>query len=143
MGGAVPRFYFLVDVKRSKGYSYSLMTYIPVLILMAAGLVIGGVILVISYLLGAGVPNRRKNQPFECGVPGIGAEKHRFSVRFYLVAILFLLFDVEAIFFFPWAVVYKKYLTINSFILWEMGVFVAILLIGYYYVLRKGALEWE
>ena len=53
------------------------------------------------------------------------------------------IFDVEAIFFFPWAVVYKKYLTINSFILVEMGVFLAILLVGYYYVLRKGALEWE
>ena len=76
-------------------------------------------------------------------MPGTGNSGHRFSVRFYLVAILFLLFDVEAIFFFPWAVVFKKYLSINSFILVEMGFFVAILLIGYYYILRKGALEWE
>jgi NADH-quinone oxidoreductase subunit A len=88
-------------------------------------------------------PNRKRATPFECGVPGTGSAHARHSVRFYLVAILFLLFDVEGIFFFPWAVVYKKYLTINSFILLEMGFFVGILLVGYVYVLRKGALEWE
>lgn len=119
------------------------MTYIPVLIFMSVGLAIGGVILLLTSLIGVGFPNRKKDMPFECGVPPIGDARHRFSVRFYLVAILFLLFDVEAIFFIPWAVVFKKYLSINSFILIEMGVFAAILLIGYIYVLRKGALEWE
>ncbi len=119
------------------------MTYIPVLILMAAGLFIGAAILVLSYFLGPRIPHPRKNTPFECGVPPVGDARHRFSVRFYLVAILFLLFDVEAIFFFPWAVVYRKYLSINSFILVEMAFFVAILLVGYFYVLRKGALEWD
>jgi NADH-quinone oxidoreductase subunit A len=119
------------------------MGYIPVLILMMVGLGLGGVILAVSYLLGPKLRNRRKDTPFECGVPPVGDARHRFSVRFYLVAILFLLFDVEAIFFFPWAVVFKKYLAINSFILVEMAVFVAILLVGYFYVLRKGALEWE
>lgn len=73
----------------------------------------------------------------------VGDARQRFSVRFYLVAILFLLFDVEALFFYPWAVVYKKYLSINAFILLEMAVFVAILLVGYFYVLGKGALEWD
>ena len=120
------------------------MSYIPVLILMTIGTVIGGVIIILSSLLGPKVSNRVKNTPFECGVPGLkDANKQRFSVRFYLVAILFLLFDVEAIFFFPWAVVFKKYLAINSFILVEMGFFVGILLVGYFYVLRKGALEWD
>ncbi len=119
------------------------MTYIPVLILMLVGLIVGGAITVISTLLGAGIPNKRKDMPFECGVPGMGSAHQRYSVRFYLVAILFLLFDVEGIFFFPWAVVYKKYLSINSFILIEMAFFAAILLVGYIYVLRKGALEWE
>lgn len=119
------------------------MTYIPVLIMMSAGLLIGGVVLLLTTFLGAGIPNKRKNMPFECGVPPIGTARNRFSVRFYLVAILFLLFDVEAVFFIPWAVVYRKYLSINSFILIEMGVFAAILLVGYIYVLRKGALEWE
>jgi NADH-quinone oxidoreductase subunit A len=119
------------------------MTYIPVLILMAMGLGLGGLILVVSTLLGPKIKNARKDMPFECGVPGVGDTRHRFSVRFYLVAILFLLFDVEAIFFIPWAVVFRKYLSVNSFILLEMAFFVGILLVGYYYVLRKGALEWD
>lgn len=119
------------------------MSYIPVLILMLAGLTIGIAMLTLSNFLGPKVPHFRKDQPFECGVPPVGDARHRFSVRFYLVAILFLLFDVEAIFFFPWAVVYKKYLGINSFILVEMAFFVGILLVGYIYVLRKGALEWD
>ena len=119
------------------------MAYIPVLILMLLAIAIGGVVIVISTLLGPKNFNLRKDTAFECGMPPVGDAKHRFSVRFYLVAILFLLFDVEAIFFFPWAVVFKKFLAINSFILVEMGFFVAILLVGYFYVLRKGALEWE
>src|SRR5688572_11322732 len=106
------------------------MGYIPVLILMVLGLVVGGAVLGVSYLLGPKLPSARKSTPFECGMPPVGDARHRFSVRFYLVAILFLLFDVEAIFFFPWAVVYKKYLSINSFILIEMAAFVAILLVG-------------
>lgn len=119
------------------------MDYIPVLIMMLAGATIGGIVLLVSSLLGPKNPNPRKDTPFECGMPPIGDARHRFSVRFYLVAILFLLFDVEAIFFFPWAVVFKQYLTINSFIMVEMAVYVLILLVGYIYVLRKGALEWE
>lgn len=119
------------------------MAYIPVLILMFMAAAVGGLVLVASTLIGPRNPNRKKDMPFECGVPPVGDARHRISVRFYLVAILFLLFDVEAVFFFPWAVVFKKYLSINSFILVEMMFFVAILLVGYYYVLRKGALEWE
>ncbi|MGK5089851.1 NADH-quinone oxidoreductase subunit A [Bdellovibrionota bacterium FG-2] len=119
------------------------MAYIPVLILLGLGLAVGGAVLVLTHLIGTGIPNRKKNQPFECGVPGMGDARHRVSVRFYLVAILFLLFDVEAIFFFPWALVFKKYLSINSFILLEMAFFVAIFLVGYFYVLRKRALDWD
>jgi NADH-quinone oxidoreductase subunit A len=120
------------------------MAYIPVLLLLIVGIVVGAAGLTVSVLLNPKVKgNWRKNEPFECGVPPIGDARQRFSVRFYLVAILFLLFDVEAIFFFPWAVVFKKFLSINSFILYEMAFFVAILLVGYFYVLGKGALEWE
>lgn len=119
------------------------MTYVPVLILMLVGLTVGGVVLLLTSLLGGGIPNKRKGTPFECGVPSYGSAHRRYSVRFYLVAILFLLFDVEGIFFFPWAVAFKKYLSINSFILIEMMFFAAILLVGYIYVLRKGALDWE
>ncbi|MFN7685746.1 MAG: NADH-quinone oxidoreductase subunit A [Oligoflexia bacterium] len=119
------------------------MEYLPVLIMMAVGAAVGGGALTLSLLLGPKIPNKRKNMPFECGMNPVGDARQRFSVRFYLVAILFLLFDVEALFFYPWAVVYKKYLTINAFILVEMAVFVAILLVGYFYVLGKGALEWD
>jgi NADH-quinone oxidoreductase subunit A len=93
--------------------------------------------------LGPKRPNKYKNSVIECGVPPSGDAKKRFSVRFYLVALSFLLFDVEVVFFYPFAVVYKEFLSINSFILVEMGLFVAILLVGYFYVLKKGALEWE
>jgi NADH-quinone oxidoreductase subunit A len=119
------------------------MEYIPVLIMMAVGLLIGTVIVTLSQLLGPRIASRFKDAPFECGVPPLNDAKQRFSVRFYLVAILFLLFDVEAIFFFPFALIYREFLGFNHFILIEMGVFVFILLIGYFYVLRKGALDWE
>lgn len=119
------------------------MEYIPVLLLIGVGLIIGGAALGLSYVLGPRIANRRKDQPFECGVPAVGDAQQRFSVRFYLVAILFLLFDVEAVFFYPFAVVYKKYLSINQFLLLEMGFFVGVLLLGYFYVLKRGALDWD
>jgi NADH-quinone oxidoreductase subunit A len=117
--------------------------YIPVLILLVIGAVIGGAAVLLSSLLGPKIRNPRKDQPFECGVPAYGDARRRFSVRFYLVAILFLLFDVEAVFFFPWAVVFREFLALGPAILWSMSFFVAILLVGYWYVLRKGALEWD
>ncbi len=116
--------------------------YIPVLILMAIGAVVAGGALLLTHL----VPikkNTFKMDVYECGVPPMGDARGRFSVKFYLVAILFLLFDVEAVFFYPWAVVYKKFLTVNGFILFEMLFFVFILLVGYVYVLKKGALDWD
>lgn len=119
------------------------MSYIPVLTMLVIAAVLGTVIVIASGLLGPKVVNPRKNLPFECGMPPVGDARRRFSVRFYLVAILFLLFDVEAVFFFPWAISFKDYLSVNSFILYEMGFFVGVLLLGYFYVLRKGALEWE
>lgn len=119
------------------------MAYIPVLLMLAIGAGLGLIILFFSQILGPKNPNPRKGMPFECGVPPIGDARQRFSVRFYLVAILFLLFDVEAIFFFPWAIVFRDYLSVNSFILVEMGLFVGILLVGYFYVLKKGALQWD
>ncbi|MGE4232098.1 MAG: NADH-quinone oxidoreductase subunit A [Bacteriovoracia bacterium] len=120
-----------------------MMHYIPVLILMAVGATVAIAVLVLTHLLGPHRPNKMKMQVYECGVPPVGDARHRVSVKFYLVAILFLLFDVEGVFFFPWAVVYKKYLTVNSFILFEMFYFILILLVGYLYVLKKGVLEWD
>jgi len=119
------------------------MTYLPVFILMLIGLTVGVVILVLSSFLGAGMAHPRKNLPFECGVPSLDLNEQRFSVRFYGVAILFLLFDIEGVFFFPWAIVYKKFLSLHPWIFWEMLLFMLVLGIGYWYLLKKGLLEWE
>ncbi len=120
------------------------MEYLPVLILMSAGLLIGGTVIFLSWYLGPKLPNTTKDSAFECGAPALDdAKSRRMSVRFYLIAILFLLFDVETVFFYPWAVVYRQYLTQGQFIFLEMIAFVAVLLVGYVYILRKGALEWE
>jgi NADH-quinone oxidoreductase subunit A len=82
---------------------------------------------------------REKLMPYECGVDPIGDARDRFSVRFYIVAMLFLVFDVETIFLFPWAIIYDK---LALFGLVEMLVFIGILVVGYYYAWKKGALEW-
>jgi len=120
------------------------MEYIPVLVMMAAGILIGGAVLVLTSFFGPNIPNKTKDSAVECGVPPAPAAKqHRASVRFYLVAILFLLFDIETVFFYPWAVIYKKSLSTGGFIMLEMLVFIGVLLVGYVYVLRKGALNWE
>ena len=119
------------------------MDYLPVLIMLCLGLGLGSVILIASSFLGPRLGNKRKDQPFECGVPPFGNTQHRFSVRFYLIAILFLLFDVEAIFFFPFGMIFREFLALGPAILWSMGTFVGVLLVGYIYVLRRGALEWE
>jgi NADH-quinone oxidoreductase subunit A len=120
------------------------MEYLPVLVMMSAGILIGGAVLILTSVLGPRIPNKTKDSPIECGVPPAPVNKHnRVSVRFYLVAILFLLFDIESVFFYPWAVIYKKSLTSGSFIMIEMLLFIVVLLVGYIYVLRKGALDWE
>src|SRR6266496_1091721 len=112
--------------------------YIPVLILLSVAVLLGSIILILNHLLGPNHPNAQKLAVYECGVPPIGDARRRVSVKFYLVAILFLLFDVESVFFFPWAVAYRKYLAINAFILVEMVFFVTILLVGYIYIVKKG-----
>ena len=120
------------------------MEYLPVLVMMAAGVLIGSAVLLLTTWLGPKIPNKTKNSPVECGVPpAIGGKNKRVSVRFYLVAILFLLFDIETVFFYPWAVIYKKSLSTGSFIMFEMVAFIGVLLVGYVYILRKGALDWE
>ena len=117
--------------------------YLPVLILMGVGIFLATVIVLLSSLLGPSAPNKIKMSVYECGVPPIGDARRRFSVKFYLVAILFLLFDVESVFFFPLALTYRKFISINGFILMEIFFFVAVLLVGFFYILKKGALEWD
>ncbi len=100
----------------------------------------GVVALTMSYVLGVKKPNPRKLVPYECGITPTGNARERFSVKFYLVAMLFLLFDIEVVFLFPWAVVYRD---LKLFGFFEMLLFILAILAGYIYVWKKGALEWE
>jgi NADH-quinone oxidoreductase subunit A len=113
--------------------------YIPIAIFFLIAVLLPIVLLTLSRMLQRRVFEREKLLPYECGVDPIGDARERFSVRFYIVAILFLVFDVETIFLFPWAVTLDK---LALFGLVEMIVFIGILVVGYYYAWRKGALEW-
>ena len=118
--------------------------YLPVLlhILVAIGFAVGA--LVVSVLLGkAGKRTRIKDSAYECGMVPQGEAQPRFSVKFYLVAMLFILFDLEIVFMYPWAVVYKESIVQSKTILWSMLSFVSILMVGYIYALKKGALDWK
>jgi NADH-quinone oxidoreductase subunit A len=118
--------------------------YVPVLlhIVVAIGFAVSA--LVVSVLLGkVGRRNRTKDSAYECGMLPEGGAQPRFSVKFYLVAMLFILFDVEIVFMYPWAVVYKEQIVHSKMILWSMLSFVSILMVGYAYALKKGALDWK
>jgi NADH-quinone oxidoreductase subunit A len=118
--------------------------YLPVLlhILVAIGFAAGA--LITSVILGkAGKRTRIKDSAYECGMLPQGEAQPRFSVKFYLVAMLFILFDLEIVFMYPWAVVYKESIVHSKTILWSMLSFVSILMIGYVYALKKGALDWK
>lgn len=117
--------------------------YLPVLVLLIIAVVIPAVILILTHRLGPRKPSERKLSMYESGMPPVGGAHPKFSVRFYILAMLFILFDIEVVFMYPWAVIYKKWIAVSSFILIEGLIFIAILLIGYIYVWRKGALEWE
>ncbi len=116
--------------------------YLPVLILMivAAGFAAGAIVL--SHVAGTKKPTHRKLSPYECGLESPGAPHERLPVRFYLIAMLFILFDIELIFLYPWAVVFNR-MQPRTFLLLEMLVFILVLLVGYVYAWRKGALDWE
>lgn len=121
-----------------------LRDYVPVLlqILVAVGFAISA--LVVSVILGkAGKRNRTKDSAYECGMVPMGEAQPRFSVKFYLVAMLFILFDLEIVFMYPWAVVYKEMIGQSTMIFWSMLSFVTILMTGYVYALKKGALDWK
>ena len=118
--------------------------YLPVLlhILVAIGFAVSA--LVVSLLLGkAGRRNPAKDSAYECGMVPQGEAQPRFSVKFYLVAMLFILFDLEIVFMYPWAVVYRESIAHGKAILWSMLSFVSILMVGYVYALKKGALDWK
>jgi NADH-quinone oxidoreductase subunit A len=117
-------------------------TAVVILILTAAGM--AGFLLALTHVLGRVRGTRVDMTPYECGVkPYQRVERQRFSVHFYLVAMLFILFDIETAFLFPWAATFKQFTANRLFVLAEMGVFLGILIIGFVYVWSRGALEWE
>jgi NADH-quinone oxidoreductase subunit A len=113
--------------------------YLPLLVhlLMAMGIAAGMVAL--SALLGWRRPSRVKAQPYECGMTPIGDASGRFSVKFYLVGMLFILFDVEVVFLYPWAVIFRE---LGMFGFYEMLVYIAVILAGFFYIWKKGVLDW-
>jgi NADH-quinone oxidoreductase subunit A len=114
--------------------------YFPILLFILVGLAVGVVPLVLGRLLGPNKPDSEKLSPYECGFEAFEDARMRFDVRYYLVAILFILFDLEIAFLFPWAVVLKE---IGTFGFLSMLVFLAILTVGFFYEWKKGALDWE
>jgi NADH-quinone oxidoreductase subunit A len=114
--------------------------YVSLLIYLLAAAGLSGAIVLLSTLVGRGTKSRAKLQAYECGVRPTGDAREPFSVKFYLVAMVFILFDVEAIFFFPWAYIYRD---MGWFGFVEMMVFIGIVLVGYIYLWKKGALDWS
>ena len=115
-------------------------TIYPILFLLAFASFLAAVFLFMSIYIGKRTRQGKKNEPYECGVDPIGNTRGPIPVKFYLVAILFILFDIEIVFLYPWAVISDR-LGMFGFI--EMIVFVVILLVGYFYVLGRGALKWD
>ena len=118
--------------------------YLPIVLqaAVAIGFAVGA--LVVSVLLGkSGVRTRTKDSAYECGMLPQGERQPRFSVKFYLVAMLFILFDLELVYMYPWAVVFREAVAHSQVIFWSMLSFVSILMVGYVYALKKGVLDWK
>ena len=119
--------------------------YIPLLILLVVAVILAGTLVGLSWILGPKKPSAAKLAPYECGVTPVGSARERFPVKFYLIAMLFIVFDIETVFLYPWAVTFTRWNThaLQVFSLFEMIVFIIILFVGYIYVWKKGAFEWE
>ena len=120
------------------------MHYLPVLIQVIVAIGFAAVALIFSVLLGkSGRRNPTKDSPYECGMLPIGGSQPRFAVKFYLVAMLFILFDLEVVFMYPWAVAFRESVrTLGPAILWSMLSFIGIVTVGYAYAIKKGVLNW-
>ncbi len=117
-----------------------LTEYLPILYIMILAVTFGAGIVFLSSIMGPNRPFQVKKEPYECGLPSEGAQYAQTPVKFYVIALLFLVFDLECVFVYPWAV-YYRHLGLFGFI--EMLLFILILLVCYVYVWKKGALEWE
>jgi NADH-quinone oxidoreductase subunit A len=114
--------------------------YFPVLLQVLIAMLIAGGMLATSAILGHRVRRRAKDMAYECGITPQGSVRERFSVKFYLVAMIFILFDIETVFLYPWAVVFRE---LRMFAFVEMLVFVVLILSGFFYIWKKGALSWS
>jgi NADH-quinone oxidoreductase subunit A len=114
-------------------------SYAPFLIHLLIAMGLSGILLIVSSAIGRHKPSRVKNQAYECGITPTGDAREPFAIKFYLVAMIFILFDVEAVFLYPWAYVYRE---LRWFGFTEMLTYIAILLAGYIYLWKKGALDW-
>src|SRR4051812_10380448 len=114
--------------------------WLPVLIQATIAAIIAAALVALTFALGRRVANKVKDMPYESGIAPTGDARQRFSVKFYLVAMLFILFDIEAIFLYPWVVVYRE---LKMFAFVEMLVFVVLILSGFFYIWKKGALDWS
>jgi NADH-quinone oxidoreductase subunit A len=117
-----------------------LKAYLPILLFLLVAIAFAGGTILLSSLIVPRRSNRVKMSAYECGVEPVGSARERFSIKFYLVAVLFILFDIEAVFLYPWAVAFRQ---LGLYGLVEMVLFIVVLLVGYLYVLKKRALDWE
>ena len=123
-----------------------LWQYLPLMIQIVVALGMAGGMVAVSFFIGKHKNSRTKGGVYECGMDPVGDARGRFSVRFYMVAMLFILFDVEAVFMMPWAVIYRKLYGITGsrlFGFWEMVVYLGFVAVGLYYIVRKGVLNWS
>lgn len=116
------------------------MNYLPLAFVVGLAIVVPAALFGLQRILAPRRPNAEKLETYECGAPILGSAHQRLPVKFYVVAVLFLLFDIETVFLFPWAVLFRE---LGAFGLVEMAVFLGVLVFGLVYVWRKGALEWE
>jgi NADH-quinone oxidoreductase subunit A len=122
----------------------SLATYLPVLVQIVLGLSVPIVVLIASHIFGQRAKgNYIKDKAYECGLPSEGNVHPRFAVKFYVTAMLFILFDIEVVFLVPWALVYREFLTAGIAITAATAVFLGVLVLGLFYEVRRGALEWD
>ena len=114
-------------------------TYFPILLQAALAMAIAGGAMIASHILGHRVANKVKSLPYECGMTPVGDARGRFSVKFYLVGMLFILFDVEVVFLFPWAVVFRE---LKMFGFFSMLLYMLLVLAGFFFLWKKGVLDW-
>lgn len=126
------------------GSNSDILAYLPLLVLIGVSTVVALAMVIGSFFLGPKKPSAYKSTSYECGMTPIGTARERFPIKFYLIAMLFIVFDIETIFLYPWAVTYRSQgYSMKVFYFVEMMVFVVILFVGYFYIIGKKALDWD